>query len=125
MAMKTKTVTRHYCEHCRKGMFKRDAMARHEARCYRNPKRICERCNNDPGHAIADGRKAVVAQGLVDCRPMGAECPDCFMAFVIRLNAEAKGGEFIHYEMEQFRRDRADWDADRIQPWPDTGTYTL
>lgn len=41
-----KTVKRYVCEHCRKGMFKKPSMLRHEFTCTRNPKRLCGLCES-------------------------------------------------------------------------------
>lgn len=44
--MRTKKVTRYYCDHCSKGMLKGDSMIRHESICFANPKRSCYLCEN-------------------------------------------------------------------------------
>lgn len=42
--MRTKTVTVHYCEFCRKRSFTKPAMIRHELGCTLNPNRVCGMC---------------------------------------------------------------------------------
>ncbi|HEU4345897.1 MAG TPA: hypothetical protein VFU31_30465 [Candidatus Binatia bacterium] len=42
--MTSKTVIRHYCDFCRRGMFKKPAMLQHETTCTLNPKRACWLC---------------------------------------------------------------------------------
>ena len=116
--MRTKTVTRHYCEHCAKGMFKKPSMERHEAACFRNPKRTCPTCNNEPEHTIPEGRREVVRRRLVDCRPKENECPTCFMALCINHNlASGKEGqvwdEWLNYPLEEYKKDRAEFENER------------
>jgi hypothetical protein len=110
--MRTKTVTRYYCEHCSKGMLRKDAMARHERVCYRNPDRGCISCQRDPLHAIPSERFEVVKRGLVDCKPLNNECPRCFMALCLRHNV-TKGPQFLYYPLEQFKQDAADFENER------------
>jgi hypothetical protein len=43
--MRTKTVTRHYCDFCSKGSFKKPTMIEHETKCFSNPSRVCFMCN--------------------------------------------------------------------------------
>lgn len=42
--MKTRKVTRHYCDHCGKGMFFRNRAVKHENGCTANPDRNCGVC---------------------------------------------------------------------------------
>lgn len=42
--MKTKTITVHYCDHCRARKFTRPAMIKHETGCTANPNRVCQMC---------------------------------------------------------------------------------
>ena len=116
--MTTKTVSRHYCDHCRRGMFKRDAMARHEAVCYRNPKRQCHRCNNDPAHAITAARAAELvemANRQEVIATAAGECPDCLMAHCIRhfhLTWEEGQHAMVYYQKEQYIKDRDAWNSE-------------
>ena len=110
--MRTKTVTRYFCDHCSKGMLRKDAMERHESVCYRNPERGCISCQRDPLHVIPAERFEVVKRGLVDCRPIKDECPQCFMALCLRHN-DTRHPRFIYYPLEQFKRDVVDFENDR------------
>lgn len=110
--MRTKTVTRYFCDHCSKGMLRKDAMQRHESVCYRNPERGCISCQRDPLHIIPAERFEVVKRGLVDCRPIKDECPRCLMALCLRHNA-TKDPQFIYYPLEQFKSDVADFEGKR------------
>ena len=42
--MRTKKVTRYYCDHCSKGGFKKPDMVTHEESCTLNPDRVCYLC---------------------------------------------------------------------------------
>lgn len=42
--MRTKKVSRHYCDFCGKGMFKIPSMEKHERGCTLNPNRVCGMC---------------------------------------------------------------------------------
>lgn len=114
--MRTKTVTRHYCDHCSKGMFKRLSMAAHEAVCYRNPKRQCHRCGNGLEYAISKERLKAILEDGEKCETKGSECPDCLMAAMIQhntkpLNAWRDGEAWIeYYNKERFQADRREWD---------------
>ena len=113
--MRTKTVTRYFCDHCSKGMFKKPSIAAHEAVCYRNPKRHCSRCLSAPDYAISPERRKAILEDGEKCQTKAGECPDCLMAMVIqyntRLDCEAKAfGAWVNYDMERFRSDRRDWD---------------
>lgn len=110
--MRTKTVTRYYCDHCSKGMLRKDAMERHESVCYRNPERGCISCQRDPIHVIPAERFEVVKRGLVDCRPIKDECPRCFMALCLRHN-DARHPQFLYYPLEQFKADAAEFENER------------
>lgn len=109
--MRTKTVTRHYCDHCSKGYFKRPTAARHEAVCYRNPKRVCARCNNNPEHKPDYARFKAVPEADRHCG--AAECPDCLMAMCI-MDPDRKelDGDWVMYPLENFKEDRREWDSE-------------
>lgn len=102
-------------------MFKRQAMERHEAVCYRNLKRVCGRCSNEPEHAVSPERRKAILEDGETCVTAAVECPDCLMAMVIqhntRLNHEDKAwGRWVNYDMERFRSDRAAWDHEHMRP---------
>ena len=42
--MRSRKVTRYYCDHCSKGKFHRPAMEKHELSCTMNPNRVCRMC---------------------------------------------------------------------------------
>lgn len=113
--MRTKTVARHYCEHCSKGMFSRPSMEHHETICYRNPGRKCLRCDNQPEFAITEERRKAILEDGEKCQTKEGECPDCLMAMMIQFNTQKPSNykpedEFLRYNKEQFESDRRDWD---------------
>lgn len=85
-------------------------MERHEARCYRNPKRACERCSNKPEHAVGRARRHNIANLAEKGKPIAAvdnECPDCLMALCIRATV---GGDYAAwYQREQYQKDCQAW----------------
>lgn len=121
--MRTKTVTRYYCDNCSKGMFKKPSMERHEAICYRNPARKCLRCDNRPEHAISKERLKSIIEDGERCEAEGGECPDCLMAAMIQNNTKPsaawRDGEVCpEYRKEQFDSDRSHWDEEhRSEHW--------
>lgn len=113
--MRTKKVTRYYCDHCAKGMFKKDAMQRHEVVCYRNHNRVCGRCGGEA--RVSPERAALISNRKTRPNPLVSapgECPDCLMAFCIQTfyRADPEEYEFLpHYPREQFNKDRDSWDC--------------
>lgn len=116
--MRTKKVTRHYCDHCSKGMFKKDAMERHESVCYRNRDRKCHRCQfEDPQYSISPERRKAILEGDEKCQTKKGECPDCLMAMVIQHNTSLTPDiriwdGWVQYDKDQFNADRDAWDAE-------------
>lgn len=105
--MRTKRVTRYYCDHCGRGKFHADSMARHESICYRNPQRKCLLCEGDPGQAISDERKRQIEGRKAACRTVAGECPDCMMAFVLAYNRTVYDSEdCLTYDIAEYRADR-------------------
>lgn len=89
--MRTKTVQRHYCDHCGKGMFQRPAMRLHEASCFKNPNRSeCRICKGDSQTGVTHPRElsAAYANGLDALREAAGGCPGCMMVGCITYEAE-------------------------------------
>lgn len=108
--MTTKSVKRHYCDYCRKGLFTRPAMERHEAMCYRNPNRKCPVCFGADSHKPDWESKGLTVSAI------GAECPACLVAKVVMHNAtvarpdEDGASDYINYpnfkeELRAFRNE--------------------
>jgi hypothetical protein len=84
--MRTKKVTRYYCDHCGKGKFKRPDMEAHEQSCTRNLNRHCGLCNRE-WLAIAALAKEMVDRGeddecLLWLRNSCGHCPSCMLAVI-------------------------------------------
>jgi hypothetical protein len=120
--MRTKKVTRHYCDHCSRGMFVRKAMERHEASCYSNPQRKCHMCFNRDEYkpvAIENRPKEIIATSN--------ECPHCLMHAVVMYNKANKGWEdAVWYDLEKFKEDRRAWNNEnRSYTFSDGGFFAL
>lgn len=61
-----KTQQRYRCDFCKRTSIK-SAMERHEKRCFRNPNRVCDYCNN----------KGYTVEEIVDHYDLKVDCPYC------------------------------------------------
>ncbi len=106
--MRTKKVTRHYCDHCKKGMFQRDAMERHEDRCFRNPSRHCPLCEEWDFNA-ADMVTLVtrlVTHGLKDMEKAAGHCPACIVSAILQSRKQYPDDvEFYEYDYKSSMRE--------------------
>jgi hypothetical protein len=86
--MKSKIVTRYYCDHCGKGMMVKSAMMRHENRCVHNSNRHCGHCRiaELEQKPISDLLSAIVDGGLEKLREVSGSCPSCMLSAVIKWN---------------------------------------
>ena len=89
--MRTKKVTRHYCDFCSKGSFKRPPMAKHESICTLNPNRVCGVCAtfcNDqaPISELLDSIKC----GLEKLEEVSGKCPACMLAAIRQSSADSR-----------------------------------
>ena len=112
--MKTRTVKRHYCDHCRKASFQRPSMERHEAACFKNPNRKCPVCFDAEEHKPDWDSKTNTVSAI------GAECPACLVSKVVMHNAtvgrpdeDSVGGDYVDYpnfkeELRAFRDSKID-----------------
>jgi hypothetical protein len=107
--MRTKTVIRHYCDHCSKGFFKRPSAEAHEKVCFRNPNRVCPFCHNASEFKPDFIRFSGTPRD--ERRARDGECPWCLMGRCVNENIEAKkdGDSFIEYPIERFKSDCLDW----------------
>jgi len=102
--MKIKQVTRYTCDFCKKNMYSKRGMARHELRCTLNPNRKCSVCALQEGWAedhqgLAEIMALIPPHDLMDfgfdwpnyyentllpkmpeIRAAAANCPACLMA---------------------------------------------
>jgi hypothetical protein len=112
--MKTKIVNRYYCDHCRKGMYRKPAMERHEAICFSNRNRWCLKCAKAPENAITEARKKELIELARTQKPIevtGQECPDCLLAYCIQSfpNDIEPGDVVLWYHKEQYSKDCGAW----------------
>lgn len=121
--MRSKKVTRHYCDHCNRGSFKKPSMARHEASCYHNRQRVCWRCKSRPEYAITEERGKelfAIAEAGKKIETKGGECPDCLMAYCVQRFPKVPDPfeTLLYYEREQYKKDVLDWDKEHTGWWP-------
>lgn len=81
--MRTKKVTRHYCDFCSKGSFKRPTMEKHESGCTLNPDRVCRVCTtfNNLQAPLSDLLTAL-EDGLAKLEEVSGKCPACMLAAI-------------------------------------------
>lgn len=89
--MRTKKVTRHYCDFCSKGAFKRPTMERHESGCTLNPNRVCRVCVTfcNLQAAIPD-LIASLNGGMESLKEVSGECPACMLAAIRQSPADSR-----------------------------------
>lgn len=89
--MRTKTVLRHYCDHCNRGMFKKAAMVKHESNCIRNPLRTCIVCDkHDLKTTPMPELLAALEQTLDALRTAAHGCPACMLAAIVQAKGEVR-----------------------------------
>ena len=86
--MKTYRCYRYRCDYCRKSGCNKSALVAHEARCFKNPNRVCPLCSEGPGQtplpeliALLDG----ICEGNKDEKIKAVQaaaegCPACTLA---------------------------------------------
>ncbi len=117
--MRTKTVKRHYCDHCGKGGFRVSSMLRHESGCTANPLRTCQFCAmmelvqkpiEELKVALVDAvdfgdeenYDSVDKQAIVKLRELAQGCPACMLAAIRQSN---QGG----CHSFDFKKEAGDW----------------
>jgi hypothetical protein len=88
--MRTKKVSRHFCDFCAKGMFKIPSMQKHERGCTKNPNRHCLVCarigqKQPPTENLVSMAKALSPSdegALRRYRDFCGGCPACMLAGV-------------------------------------------
>lgn len=115
--MITKTVTRHFCEHCRKGYSGKKACAAHEARCWRNRQRVCPTCAEFDlaQRPLADLIAADEAGGLAAVRKL-TDCPGCIVAALLASDDHWREG--FNYKEECRKLYRQHSEAGYVFPLP-------
>jgi hypothetical protein len=116
--MKTKQVTRHYCDFCSKGSFKKPTMAAHEAKCFLNPARKCGMCEETHG-ATAYGEWVILLRDQAEDRQIGEgavawlrkvvdDCPACMLAVI-------QQAKVIAFDVFDYRKERDAWRGEMIR----------
>lgn len=92
--MKTRSVTRHWCDHCSKGGFTRPAMAKHEQRCVKNADRVCGMCayaklEQQPTPKLINALRSEAGwEALVI---LVSECPACLLTALVHERKDRTG----------------------------------
>lgn len=130
--MRTKKVTRHYCDFCSKGGFKIPTMQAHEAVCFSNPKRSCFMCENamtDTGeyakefakqHALTshensdpeDSPSDLTKEQVDEIRKAVDNCPACILSVLKQSGVFA----FKHFD---YKAEKAEWLAMKNREYRD------
>ena len=82
--MKTKKVTRYYCDFCGKGLFYYQRMVQHESCCSKNPNRKCNVCEDEqvPLRKLLSALDGITDQNKIhkmDCLRGKTTCPVCIL----------------------------------------------
>lgn len=112
--MRTKTVTRYYCDHCNRGMFKRPSMIEHERCCIRNPERACALCEQKPDMPTL---VKAIESGLDAVRDAADGCPACVLAAIVqdREAYKKKGEEPPAWVDFDYKEELAAWHRGQLE----------
>lgn len=118
--MRTKQVNRYYCDHCNKGSLTKSSMVQHEARCARNPGRICGFCKEagvtqSPTEFLITGLQT---GGLDRLRVVANGCPACILAAILQERALHPEGEVEWIEGFDYKQEAAAWRQECQEPMP-------
>jgi hypothetical protein len=130
--MKSRQVTRYWCDFCKKGSLRRHSMEQHERHCTLNPKRDCRVCamngsspppieemlailpdptsfnaaSAGPGWEIEQNNlTALVEAAMPRLRELTEGCPACMMAALRQKGIPVPMGMDYKAEMESFFSD--------------------
>lgn len=115
--MKTKKVTRHFCDHCGKGSFQSPAMMRHESICFRNPKRACFLCESE-----APDMEWIISSlkfsGMEHCRIAAKNCPACILsAILLSRPKHPVSEEYVDFD---YKKEKAAWSSAQNREFRDS-----
>ena len=111
--MKAKKVWRYWCDYCKKGGCRKDAIARHEQSCIRNPNRVCRMClkaglaqqkTEDLIKAFRGAEAEGEEKAVVALREAANGCPACMLTAVAKLNVlpDADGpGRWVNWDYKK------------------------
>jgi hypothetical protein len=133
--MRERTVKIFHCDHCKKQLRRRSAMAKHEERCIYNANRKCGFCefareqNGEPLHRRLLQTLVVVLwdHGIERLKKEAHWCPGCILAAIVQQRVEAQRNgkmeeiEFIDKDMFDFDKAKAsffdDYNRQREGVW--------
>lgn len=128
--MRTKKVTRHYCDYCKKSMAFRNHMEKHEKHCTKNPNRecgLCERIGESPrpiAELIAvvpklenfkreafllndypdyDAYEKATLEALQELRKLTNNCPACILAALRQSGNTALSDRVFDFKAESLK----------------------
>lgn len=123
--MRTKTVLRHFCDHCGKSRARRDAMEAHELKCFRNPSRKCPVCGAVGTNAEA---KAIMGEFLggthdqaEDIKKLSEsldDCPWCVLAAMTIFNIQSEDEDKVGFQFD-FAAARKAWQDEQSEEFAD------
>lgn len=105
--MRSKKVTRYYCDHCSRGSLTKPSMIAHEARCFRNPGRYCQLC--DRVACVADDIANLNGADLTSIRKSTNDCPSCIMAAIV----QAWDGDEDNWISFDYKKELGRWHDDQ------------
>lgn len=108
--MRTKKVTRYFCDHCGKGSLRSFSTLRHESICFRNPNRKCFLCEN--AQPISELKKHLSCGDptFADLRKATGNCPACILATILQLvpKGQRVHGEDHWFEFD-YKKEKDEW----------------
>lgn len=124
--MKTKTVKRHYCDHCGKGGQSAHCIRRHESTCVYNPDRVCPLCSEEHASGALLSTKETVATLIAEFRSGGVPalrqkadgCPACMLAAIVQARGKQKASEENWIEGFSYKKELEDWRTEKYPPMP-------
>ena len=107
--MRTKLVTRYYCDHCSRGSLTKSSMVAHESRCFRNPNRKCELCVEVVECSATELNAAFAEGGLPLLREKAHGCPACILSALMQGSA----GDSEDWHDFDYKKEKEAWDKEQ------------
>lgn len=113
--MKSRTVTMHYCEFCKRKGQRSKLVAKHEAECFFNPERVCRLCADDQleQKPLAELITTYRELGGAALATMAEGCPACINATVVQTwrDVDALDPSYVR-TVGSLIDDKANWTFD-------------
>jgi len=118
--MRTKQVTRFYCDHCPRASLTKKSMERHERICIYRADRVCPLCEEvkEEQRPLASIIQALEEKGVDGAREAANHCPACLLAGIVQYNRKAEElGEIQRGEgfTLDYKAELASWRNDNDQ----------